>query len=94
MSYHVVFTKRAKKQLEDIPSKQRQLVLAWIQRNLVGCENPRSIEGSKQIKGTSEGWRYRVGSYRILAKIVDDELVIEVVRVGHRQGVYSNLPDL
>jgi len=94
MAYRVTVTKRAKKQLEDIPAKQRQLVLAWIQKNLVGCENPRLVEGSKQIKGTAAGWRYRVGSYRILARIVDSELVIEVVRVGHRQGVYSNLPDL
>lgn len=94
MAYRVVFTKRSKKQLEDIPAKQRQLILAWIKRNLVDCENPRLIEGSKQIKGTTSGWRYRVGSYRILARLVDDELVIEVVRVGHRQGVYSNLPDM
>ena len=38
------------------------------------------------------GWRYRVRSNRILAKIKDEELVVEVVRDKHKQGVYNNLP--
>lgn len=37
---------------------------------------------------------WRVGSYRILGQILDDEIVINIVRVGHRQGVYGNLPKL
>ena len=94
MSWTVSFTRSAKEQLAAIPDKQRQLILAWIGKNLQGCANPRTVDGSKQIKGTESGWRYRVGSYRILAKLLDGELVIEVVRVGHRQGVYNNLPKL
>lgn len=94
MSWSVVFTKRAAKQLADIPQKQRLLILAWIEKNLQGCINPRAIDGSKQLKGTDSGWRYRVGSYRILARLDDGNLIIEVVRVGHRQGVYGNLPKL
>jgi len=35
-----------------------------------------------------EFWRYRVGSYRIVARLKDKELVILVVRVGHRREVY------
>lgn len=34
-------------------------------------------------------WRYRVGSYRILAEIQDDKLIVLVVRVGHRSNVYK-----
>ena len=37
-------------------------------------------------------WRYRVGDYRIICKIQDDELVITVVRVGHRRNVYTSYP--
>ncbi len=94
MSYKVVFTRAAKKQLASIEPRQRKLILAWIGSHLEGTENPREIDGSKQLKGTKSGWRYRVGSYRILAMLLDDELVIEVVRVGHRQGVYNNLPKI
>lgn len=94
MSWHVIWSKKATKQLLSIEKRQRLLVASWVNENLEGCANPKSVPGAKQIQGTRNGWRYRVGSYRILARIEEDELLIEVVRVGHRQGVYSNLPDL
>jgi len=94
MRYRLVFTNKAEKQLEAIPIKQRRMILAWMAENLDGCENPKAVIGGKQIQGTHNGWRYRVGSYRILARIEKDELLIEVVRVGHRQGVYGNLPGI
>ena len=34
-------------------------------------------------------WRYRVGDYRILCKIRDEELIITVVEVGYRRDVYD-----
>ena len=47
-----------------------------------------------RFKGSDNGWRWRVGSYRILGQILDDEISINIVRVGHRQGVYGHLPKL
>lgn len=70
------------------------MVIAWMAENLDNCERSKAVVGAKQIQGTRCGWRYRCGSYRILARLEDEELVIEVVRVGHRQGVYSNLPEM
>lgn len=92
MNWRVEFTGNAAKQLTKIPKKQRLMVTAWIAEHLDGCENPRAIPGSKQLQGTESGWRWRVGSYRVLGRLDDGVLTIEVVRVGHRQGVYKNLP--
>ena len=94
MSYTVTWTKRATKQLLAIPKKQRLMILEWAKRNLEGSHNPKTIDGAKMLQGTREGWRYRVGSYRILATIRDEDVIIEIVRVGHRQGVYDNLPKM
>lgn len=94
MSWHVIWSKKATKQLLSIEGKQRLLIASWVNDNLEGCANPKAILGAKQIQGIRNGWRYRAGSYRVLARIEDDELLIEEVRAGHRQGVYSNLPDL
>lgn len=94
MSYTVVWTKRATKQLLSIPKKQRLMIAEWVQRNLDGSTNPKAIEGAKMLQGTRAGWRFRVGSYRILASIHDEEVLIEIVRVGHSHGVYDNLPKL
>jgi mRNA interferase RelE/StbE len=92
MSYAVVWTRKARKELLAIEKRQRMMILSWVERNLEGCADPKSIDGAKRLRGTDCGWRYRVGSYRILARLLEDEVVIEVVKVGHRQGVYSKLP--
>ena len=94
MSFNVTWTKRAAKELLSIPKRQRLMIAKWVRENLEGCENPKAVPDSKAIQGSQQGWRYRVGSYRVLARIEEDELVIEVVRVGHRQGVYGNLPKM
>ena len=94
MSWKVEFTERASKEIAAIPKKQRLMILAWIQKNLAGCENPRGVIGGKQLAGTQAGWRWRAGIYRVLGSLNDDVLLIEVVRVGHRQGVYKHLPEL
>ena len=70
------------------------VILSWVQEQLDGCEDPRRASNGKQLQGTDSGWRWRVGVYRILARIEDRKAVIEVVRVGHRQGVYKSMPRL
>ena len=94
MSYRVEFTNAAMKGIVRIPKKQRLILMSWISDNLDGCDNPRAVPGGKQIRGSDRGWRWRVGSYRILGRIEDDVLSIKVVRAGHRQGVYDNMPKL
>lgn len=94
MSYDVVWTKKAAKELMSLPKQQRLMVATWVRNNLQGCSNPKTIPGSKAIQDSRQDWRYRVGSYRVLVHIEEGELIIETVRVGHRQGVYSNLPKM
>lgn len=94
MSYRVEWTGRAAKQLLRIPKKQRLMIIEWVKTVLEVADNPKQIDGIKRLQGTESGWRYRVGSYRLLASIIDDEVLIEIVRVGHRQGVYDKLPKM
>ena len=49
--------------------------------------NPRQ-HGKGLTANRSGEWRYRVGNYRILAHIKEDEIVIEVFAVGHRREIY------
>ncbi len=49
--------------------------------HLDGCANPSEMHGARKLEGTERGWRYRLGSYRLLVSICDEELVVEVVPV-------------
>ena len=63
-------------------------ITGWMRKNLEGCSNPRQ-RGKGLTANRSGQWRYRVGDYRIIAKIEDDRVLILVLEVGHRSEVYS-----
>ncbi len=44
--------------------------------------------GYKKLKGRS-GYRIRVGDYRIIYEIIDKELIIDVIAIGHRKDIYE-----
>lgn len=87
MRYSVEYTQRALKDLKKLDRQTRALILGWIERNLVDCENPRQ-HGKGLTANRSGQWRYRVGNYRIIADIQDDTVIILVLTVGHRSDVY------
>lgn len=89
MGYTWQFNKRAFKQFQKQLDRQVQIrIIDWLDAHIEGASDPRvwgkSLEGNL---GTL--WRYRVGSYRILASIHDDIFVVEVVKVGKRGDIYS-----
>ena len=88
MKYKVIFSKRAVKQLKKLDKQIAALILGWIEKNLVNCDNPR-IFGKNLIGDKSDEWRYRIGNYRILCKIEDEKVTILVLEVGHRKNIYN-----
>ena len=50
-------------------------------------ENPYSL--ATQLTDGSGRWRFRVGDYRAICSIVREQLIVQVVKVGHRKGVYD-----
>lgn len=88
MGYKVKYTPRALKQLQKLDKQTSGLIIAWIEKNLVDCEYPRQY--GKSLKGSHSGqWRYRVGDYRLIVEIEDDEIIILILNVGHRRDIYD-----
>lgn len=86
--YKVEYTPAAIKQIKKLDGSTRKLIRAWIEKNLVGCKDPRAH--GKGLSGDKSGqWRYRIGDYRLLATILDDRIVIQIFQVGHRRLVYK-----
>lgn len=78
-SYKVLITKTASKELEAVPLTDRRRIVVRIQAL---AHDPRP-PGCEKLSGEDK-YRLRQGDYRILYEIVDDELVVTVVRVGNR----------
>lgn len=86
--YHVQYSEKAVKQLKKLDKGVQKLLLAWIAKNLENCENPRE-KGKGLTSNRSGEWRYRVGDYRIICDIRDQELLILALSIGHRSIIYE-----
>ena len=83
----VVFTDNAEKQFLKLDKPIQKQIQKFILK-LQNLENPR--ERGKSLVGNLIGfWRYRVGDYRILCRIIDQVLIISVVEIGHRKEIYD-----
>jgi len=88
MGYSVSLSSKARSMLKKLDKHQASIIASWIESNLQGCEEPRAI-GKALTGDLRDYWRYRIGSYRLIAKICDKELIIEVINVGHRRDIYQ-----
>lgn len=88
MTYTVDYRPEALKTLRKLDPNVSKMILKWIDKNLVDCENP-DIHG-KALKGNLKGiWRYRVDDYRVFAHIQDNVLLILIIDVEHRSTAYN-----
>jgi len=86
--YHVQYSDAAFKTIRKLDPSMARLIVAWVGKNLEGCADPR-LHG-KCLTGNRGGqWRYRVGDYRLLAEIDDQQVMILMVSVGHRSEIYD-----
>ena len=88
MSYTVRFTPKAAKQVRELDSAAAKRIRDFLQQKLSQLDNPRQL-GKKLVN--EEFWRYRVGDYRVLTNVDDDQILILVVEVAHRREVYNDL---
>ena len=88
MTYKVTFSDKAKRFLKKLDPTTMKLIMGWIRKNLEGCVDPRAH--GKALKGNKRGaWRYRIGDYRVIADIQDDNILIFVLEIGHRSDIYN-----
>jgi len=81
--YSLTIKKSAAKELQDIPKKDLQKI---IKRIKCLCENPRPT-GSQKLSAR-EQYRVRQSNYRIVYSVDDKELLVVIVKIGHRQEIY------
>ena len=85
MSYSIRIKRSAARELGRIPHDDRKRIIRAIDQL---AEQP--LAGSL-LKGGLRGLRrVRVGRYRVVYEVLDDELVVLVVRVSHRKEAYRS----
>lgn len=88
MKYSVETTARFDKEFKKLDIYTQKILKAWIEKNLVNCENPR-LHGKALTANLSDQWRYRIGDYRLICLIEDTRLIITALSIGHRREIYK-----
>lgn len=88
MMYRVETSSRFDREFRKLDKYTQRMIKAWITKNLIGCEDPR-VHGKGLTANCSGQWRYRIGEYRLICQIEDEQLVILALSVGHRRDIYK-----
>lgn len=88
MAWKIELSSQAQRNLRDLDRQVSARILRFLKDRLEPLDNPRAI--GEALRGSRLGtfWKYRVGDYRIIASIEDDQVKILVVRIGNRREVY------
>lgn len=88
MAWKIELTKAAEKELDKLDPQIAKRILMFLYDRVAPLDDPRSIGDSLTGSKLGDFWKYRVGSYRIVADIQDAKLQILIVRIGNRGKVY------
>ncbi len=86
MNYRIIYASAFLKSLEKISKRDTQKILKKVK---LLSENP-NPSGSKKLKG-HDLFRLRVGDYRVIYNLKDEQLTVIVLKAGHRKNIYRDL---
>lgn len=88
MTYRLLISDDVRKKIKKMDKYLGLMLAKDMKSKLDGLENPRSI--GKALLGQYKGlWRYRIGAYRVICDIRDDELIVLAIDIGHRKEIYK-----
>ncbi|MBO1048412.1 MAG: type II toxin-antitoxin system RelE/ParE family toxin [Dolichospermum sp. DEX182a] len=85
MTYEIIITKTIQKQLDNLPNNIQERVYEKIAQL---AEEPRP-DGVVKLKGYDNEYRIRIGDYRLVYEIRDEQLIVLLVQCKHRRDVYK-----
>ena len=82
--YSIVFARSARKELEDFPLLLKTRILNRIEKL---STNPRPA-GVRKLVGSEYLWRLRIGDYRVIYGVYDEQKLVDIIHIRHRRDAY------
>ena len=87
MAWQVEFLPAAAKELRKLDRTVAARIVQTLEERIASLDDPRTV-GSARVGEHDGYWRWRIGDYRVIARIEDERITILIVRVAHRGEVY------
>ncbi len=88
MAWKIELSPEAEKELDELDPQAAKRILLFLRDRLSKLQNPRRLGTALKGPHFKTLWRYRVGDYRLICSIEDNEFKVSVLRIGHRREVY------
>lgn len=88
MAWTVELSETADRELGKLDPQHARRILRFLHERVATLDDPRSLGEALHGSRLGEFWKYRVGDYRLIARIQDERLLVLVLRVGHRKEIY------
>lgn len=87
MPWRIEFHPDAAKELKKLDRAISARIVKTLETRIAPLDDPRTL--GAPLKGEHEGyWRWRIGDYRVVARIEDELITILVIQIAHRREVY------
>ena len=87
MAWAIEFEPNALKELKKLGREPARRIVGTLEDRIATLDDPRTL--GAPLTGDRAGyWRWRIGDYRVVARIEDERITILVVRLAHRREVY------
>lgn len=87
MAWRIEFVPAAAKELKKLGRAEAARIITTLETRIAALDDPRALGSA--LSGELGGlWRWRIGDYRVVARIEDERITILVVRVAHRREMY------
>ena len=87
MAWTIEFLPAAEKELAKLGRAEAKRIIQTLKTRIALRDDPREL-GNALVGELGGLWRWRIGDYRVIARIEDERITILVVRVAHRREVY------
>jgi mRNA interferase RelE/StbE len=88
MAWKVEIDPSAERELDKLDRQTARRILRFLSERVADSRDPRGLGEALRGSRLGEFWKYRIGDYRVVARIEDERLLVLVVKVGHRSRVY------
>ena len=88
MVWQIEFDPRALKELSKLDKPVQKRIVQVLRERIASLHDPRSIGEALRGEELGRFWKYRIGDYRLVCEILDDKIIILVLRIGNRKDVY------
>ncbi len=87
MTWTVEWDDKARRELRKLKRSTQGDILRYFRERIMVDDDPRRF--GKALRHELQGlWRYRIGDYRVVCQIQDEQLIVLALSVGHRRNIY------